>query len=111
MKNNTTNKMFSNTQNANGQMVRSSAEWVMEAPWSGGVLPLASFENINFTNCSFSSTSGGNQSIPRIQSTATTTGWVSDCINMDNSSGVLKDQTSQLNSTNNGFSVQWLSSN
>ena len=30
---------------------RSSAEWVMEAPSSGRILPLADFHNVTFTDC------------------------------------------------------------
>jgi hypothetical protein len=40
------------------QAKRSSAEWIEEAPWSGGVLPLARFSDttggspsVRFTNC------------------------------------------------------------
>jgi len=43
----TTGRSFSTTQNAKAQ--RQSAEWVMEAPWSGGVLPLTNFGTIHFT--------------------------------------------------------------
>lgn len=30
---------------------RESAEWIVEAPWSGGVLPLADFSTASFSNC------------------------------------------------------------
>src|SRR5262245_4854442 len=47
----TRSKTFSTTQRmmsaANG-----SAEWVVEAPWSGGVLPLANFGTVTFSACS-----------------------------------------------------------
>lgn len=110
MANNTTSKSFTTTQNANKQMVRSSAEWIMEAPWSGGVLPLTNFGKIDFSNCSFSSTSNANQAIPGTQTTASTTGWVSDSMNMVNSVGAPKDTTSTLNG-GNSFAVTWYSSN
>lgn len=105
------NQTFTITQKANRQMERSSAEWIMEAPWSGGVLPLANFGAIDFTNCSFSSTSAINQSIPKAQMTDTTMGWVSDRMDMVNASGELKDQTSSLSSQNRDFSISWVSSN
>lgn len=33
------------------QAQRSSAEWIMEAPWSGGVLPLAQWTSFGFGSC------------------------------------------------------------
>lgn len=50
MTNATTGESFSTTQKSNAQ--RSSAEWIMEAPWSGGVLPLARFGTVPFGACS-----------------------------------------------------------
>lgn len=47
----TTGKSFTTAQKGNGS--RSSAEWIMEAPSSGGVLPLAQFGSIAFSNCTF----------------------------------------------------------
>ena len=47
--NRSTGKTYKVTKSASAQ--RSSAEWVMEAPWSGGVLPLANFGVIGFTGC------------------------------------------------------------
>jgi peptidase A4-like protein len=44
------NGIFTTTQKLSSAQ-RSSAEWIMEAPWSGGVLPLANFGSINFTGC------------------------------------------------------------
>src|SRR5206468_4173255 len=31
---------------------RSSAEWIVEAPYSGGILPLAHFDTVNLAGCS-----------------------------------------------------------
>lgn len=45
----TTNKSFSTSQRMN-KAQRASAEAIVEAPWSGGVLPLANFGTANFTN-------------------------------------------------------------
>jgi len=47
----TTHKTFSTSQKS-GSAKRSSAEWIVEAPWSGGTLPLANFGVIPFTACS-----------------------------------------------------------
>lgn len=52
----TTGKSYTNTFKANAQ--RSSAEWVVEAPYSGGVLPLANFGTMTFTNAQFTDSSG-----------------------------------------------------
>jgi len=52
----TTKKSYSNTFKANAQ--RSSAEWIVEAPYSGGVLPLANFGTMNFTNAQFTDSTG-----------------------------------------------------
>jgi len=52
----TTGKSYSNTFKAKAQ--RSSAEWVVEAPYSGGILPLANFGTMNFTNAQFNDSSG-----------------------------------------------------
>ncbi|HEY5541268.1 MAG TPA: G1 family glutamic endopeptidase [Coriobacteriia bacterium] len=49
MTNFNTGQTFTTLQKANDK--RSSAEWVMEAPWSGSVLPLAKFGSIGFTSC------------------------------------------------------------
>lgn len=78
-----------------------SAEWIMEAPYSGGILPLANFGTANFMNSQ--ATMGGK--------TANINGFTSDQINMANGSGQLKDQTSSLDATGANFSVTWLSSN
>lgn len=71
---------------------RASAEWIMEAPWSGGVLPLANFGTIGFNG-----PVGTYSNLDRID--------------MVNSSGSLKAQTSALDSTGTNFSVTWKSSN
>jgi hypothetical protein len=41
---------------------QNSAEWIAEAPWQGGVLPLANFGSVNFTACD-ATVSGVSQSI------------------------------------------------
>ncbi len=80
---------------------RSSAEWIAEAPWSSGVLPLANFGTATFTNASaaISGTSGPIKT------------WAFDCINIVNSSGGIKAQTGTLSPDGTSFGVTWLSSN
>lgn len=50
LSNTSTGRSFQTTQTLVGQ--RSSAEWVMEAPSSGTILPLANFGTIDFSGCS-----------------------------------------------------------
>jgi hypothetical protein len=84
---------------------RSSAEWVVEAPYSGGVLPLADFGTGSFNNCvaTFNGTTGPIDDAF----------WQDDAITMETSGGAVKAQPSGLtDSTANGttssaFSVTW----
>ena len=91
---------FTTTQRSN-KAVRSSAEWIVEAPWSGGVLPLA-----NFGTLPFSSSSATINGVP-----GAINAFTYDKIDMANASNVLKDQTSDLSSGGTAFSVIWKSSN
>ncbi len=52
----TTGKSYSNTFKANAH--RSSAEWVVEAPYSRGVLPLANFGTMTINNAQFTDNTG-----------------------------------------------------
>ncbi len=80
---------------------RQSAEWIMEAPWSGGVLPLANFGTINFSNAQATL----NNTIGTISS------WPNDPITMVNASGSSKATPSALSPDGSSFSVTWNSSN
>ncbi len=51
-----TGQSFTQTFKANAQ--RQSAEWIVEAPYSGGILPLANFGTINFSNAQFMDNTG-----------------------------------------------------
>lgn len=99
--NTTTGRVYSTTQNANAQ--RSSAEWVMEAPWSGGVLPLSNFGTIAF--------SGASATVNGYTGSISDTSWQNDMIAMVNSSGSPKATPSALGSDGSSFSVAWVSSN
>jgi len=81
---------------------RSSAEWIAEAPWSGGVLPLANFGTIYFSNAK--ATLNGH--IGTINDAA----WKYDAITMATSSGTVKAQPSPLSTGGSSFSVTWLRS-
>lgn len=91
---------FKTTQKSN-KALRSSAEWVVEAPWSGGVLPLANFGTLPFSSSSaiINGVAGAINA------------FTYDKMDMGSSPTTLKDQTSPLTSTGDGFSVTWISSN
>jgi hypothetical protein len=80
----TTNQKLPNAQLA-------SAEAIVEAPWSGGVLPLANFGTVGFSNVTVN-----NQLLTS-----------ADEITMVNASGTVKAQPSPLSGGN--FSVTWYS--
>jgi hypothetical protein len=83
---------------------RSSAEWIEEAPSSGGILPLANFGTATFTRGQ--ATIGGTSG-PIDNSSANTQ---TNAINMITSSGAPKASTSGLDATGSSFSVTWVSS-
>jgi hypothetical protein len=78
---------------------QASAEWIAEAPSSGGVLPLADFNAVTF--------SGGQATISG--TTSSIGGFASpDAINMVNSAGATIATTSVLDSTKAGFTVTYI---
>lgn len=72
-----------------------SAEVIVEAPYSGGVLPLADFGTANFASSTVDGASLGSQNPNQIT--------------MVNNSGQPKDTVSSINSSG-GFSVTWVRS-
>jgi hypothetical protein len=95
--NTSTNETF--TQNGSvSNAQRSSAEWIAEAPSSGGILPLADFGTVDFTNC----TANG-QAIANFGATST------EQIDMATKRGQAKATTSGLAADGESFSVAWLS--
>jgi hypothetical protein len=97
----TTGKSFT-TQQAGANMQRSSAEWVVEAPTSGSVLPLANFGTVAFTSASATI----NGKTGAINNSA----WSPIAIDMSSNFGATEATTSVLNSTGDGFSVSYDSS-
>lgn len=85
---------------ANGQ--RSSAEWIVEAPYMNGILPLAHFSTIAFSNCT--------SNFKGVVGPINACGSQSEPITMVDSSNHIKAQPSSLNSAGNGFTVAWSSS-
>jgi hypothetical protein len=101
--NNKRNNTFTTTQKCTSAK-RLSAEWIMEAPWSSGVLPLANFGHIDFSSCT--------AMLNGVTGPISSAGWQNDQINMVNSSGTVKAQTSALTgNSQDGFTVTWLSGN
>jgi len=101
LKDTTTNRTFTTSQKS-GAAKRSSAEWIVEAPWSGGTLPLANFGVIPFTGAS--ATINGN------------TGWIGDSqwqndpLTMVNGSKTLA-WPSALSPDGSAFSMTWMAVN
>jgi len=79
---------------------RLSAEWIQEAPWWGGVLPLANFGTIDFSDC-YATMNGHTGTI-------SDPAWQLDAITMVASDGVtVKAQPSDLSADGSSFSVTW----
>ena len=91
------NVSFTTTQHSKAK--RQSAEWIVEAPYSRGTLPLADFGTIPFTGCT-ATLSGHTGPIADIT-------WQHDAIDMSESDGTLKAETSGLSGGGAGFSVTW----
>ena len=91
-----TTKGWSHTINkTQSGLARSSAECIIEAPYDGGVLPLANFGTVNFTSCDANGSAIGNSNPTQIT-------MVSD-------GGTQEDTISSLSSGAN-FSGKWDSS-
>jgi hypothetical protein len=90
---------FSTTQRSQ-RAQRQSAEWVVEAPWWGGVLPLADFGTIDLFDCYAAMDNGSEGSIDG-------TAWRYDPITMETSNGTIKAEPSGLTSGGTAFSVSW----
>ena len=78
---------------------RSCAEWIVEAPWSGGVLPLSPFQPIQWKNCVATfGTSIAQQTIGS---------WPNASYEMETSSNQPKAEASALGSDQQSFVVTW----
>jgi hypothetical protein len=104
----TTGKSFSKSAKVNSAQ-RSSAEWIAEAPWSGGVLPLANFGVATFgvdytgiASTNYATVNGISGSMGSFGSLESTT--------MVNNNGNVKAQPSSVSADGTSFSVQWASS-
>jgi hypothetical protein len=94
----TTGQSYTTTQKL-PQAQRTSAEWIMEAPWSGGVLPLADFNPFSFSACQ---AAVGGSSMVGLSSLS------SQPINMVSSSAGAAPKAVTGPVSSNGFSVTWM---
>lgn len=94
----TTNLTYSTTQKAHAN--RQSAEWIVEAPSGGGVLPLADFGTLDL-NSSQATINGHTGPVSDLA-------WQNDAITMTDSTGtIIKAQPSSLTNGGYNFSVVW----
>jgi hypothetical protein len=107
--NKTTGETFSTRAKMNNAD-RSSAEWIAEAPWSGGVLPLANFGTALFGS---QTTAVPNTSTATIgNSTSAPIGSFGNNVNvidMVAKDGAYKARTSALSNDGTSFTIQWRS--
>jgi hypothetical protein len=96
----TTGATFSTIQKSSSAKM-TSAEWIAEAPWSSGVLPLANFGTVYFT--------GASATINGKTGSISNKGWKNDAITMVTSSGATKALPSSLSNGGSSFSVTWYS--
>ncbi len=80
---------------------RTSAEWIVEAPFAGEVLPLADFGTVYFTDCL--------ATINGVKGGINNSHWQNVEILMESASGQLRAVPSSLFSNGESFSVKWLS--
>ena len=87
---------------------RSSAEWVIEAPWSGGVLPLADFNSVSFGQ-RYTRISGACYATvgEMTQPIGPFTNANVDEITMVTSDGTIKSQPSDLSKDGSSFTDAW----
>jgi hypothetical protein len=106
----TTNKTFSTTTKASSAKL-SSAEWIVEAPWSAGILPLANFGTASFganhTNvagtCTYKNAAGVSSPIGPFSKANVVE------MTMTTSSGVVKAQPADLSKDGTSFTEAWVS--
>ena len=79
---------------------RSSAEWIVEAPYNGGVLPLANFGTVAFNECL--------AVLQRVVGPVNNPYWMNDSLVIVDSTGTIKkDLVTPLSKLGRTFSVTW----
>ena len=105
----TTGASFSKSAKVNAAN-RNSAEWIAEAPWSGGILPLANFGTAYFgydptgiASTNYASVGGSTGPIGSFGSSVQSITMVST------SSGAIKAQPTSLSTDGTSFNMTWVS--
>jgi hypothetical protein len=88
--------IYTTTANA----ARSSAEWIIEAPYLNTILPLSHFGKIVLNNC--------NATIKGVTDAINSLNWAHEGLIMETPTGVEKAAVSPLSCDGKSFSVQWL---
>jgi hypothetical protein len=83
--------------------LRSSAEWIVEAPFSGGILPLSDFQTVTFNYCS--------ATINSFSGPINDANWENDEITLEDSSGAVEAQPGALLKGGSAFQVTWKQDN
>lgn len=78
---------------------RSSAEWIVEAPYLNGILPLADFDMVSFTKCS--------ATINNIKGSISNPNWQYDALTMASPNNIIKALPTPLSADGRSFSVLW----
>jgi hypothetical protein len=78
---------------------RVCAEWVAEAPYLNGILPLADFKQVNFSQCT--------ATINGIRGPINHRNWAYESVNMQNALMVYKATTTPLGANGETFNVLW----
>lgn len=95
--NNTTGQTF--VTNQKSKALRTSAEWIVEAPWSGGVLPLTNFGTMQISNA--------HATINNHSGSINDPLWQVDPITMTTDTGTPKASPSALSPDGTGFTITW----
>jgi hypothetical protein len=96
---------------AYGSDARNSAEWIVEAPSGGSVLPLSNFGSVTFTNAMATingvagSIGSNTAAVLNRQGDPTSSGWTA--IDMINKHHQLLDATSVLDASGSSFTVEY----
>ncbi len=97
----TTTIPTSNTMAANAS--RSCAEWIVEAPFSGSILPLSDFQKVTFNYCS--------AIINGVSGTINDGQWMNDEITLADSNGTVEAQPIALLKNGSCFQIAWEAEN
>ncbi len=105
----TSGQSFSETGKV-AQAQGSSAEWIAEAPSSGGILPLANFGTVSFGMDATAAANTCTATVGKATGPISTFGAAVQSITMVTSSGATKASISPLSPDGTSFSVQWVNS-